>query len=354
MIGWFPGRRSFPCFSLAAAVLLAATLGKPLVAEDARPLYGEHGVSPEAVRQGLLGSCYFHASIAALAQAAPEVLRAAIRENPGGGYRVRFFDGPEEVVFPEDVEFGRAHSYDRSEGTWVAVLMRAYAQRALRQSLVSAIQKSDVIPVFTKPFALSLLDQSGLLLVAYDRAIRSVVNQDGTIDQATLKRTLASELNSLGIPSAGAELLVGFLDEKGFFSRLERTVQEDGEVFGTYKSLGMGGIPVRVIEAFMGEANSNFVADNEQMMKQLAQFRAGHVAMVAGSWGTGTSDGFSKMNSWVPAHCYTLLRYDDAAQIVTLRNPWGARPDPDGVFTLPLAVFLQGFEFYSYSQSPKP
>jgi hypothetical protein len=45
-----------------------------------------------------LGSCYFHASIAALAKATPDKLRAAIRDNPGGGYRVRFVDGPEEIV----------------------------------------------------------------------------------------------------------------------------------------------------------------------------------------------------------------------------------------------------------------
>jgi len=137
-------------------------------------LYGAHGISPQAVRQGQLGSCYFHATIAALAKIAPGTLRSAISQNPNGGYKVHFYSGADEAVYASDVEYGRTHGYDRSEGTWVAVLMRAYAQRVLRQSLVVAIQKSDVIPVFIHPMAISWLDGSDTLLVAYDRAIRSV------------------------------------------------------------------------------------------------------------------------------------------------------------------------------------
>jgi hypothetical protein len=54
----------------------------------------------------------------------------------------------------------------------------------------------------------------------------------------------------------------------------------------------------------------------------------------------------------VPTHSYTVLDYDEAAQTVTLRNPWAARPDPDGVFTLPLAVFLEAYQSYCYASSP--
>jgi len=49
-----------------------------------------------------------------------------------------------------------------------------------------------------------------------------------------------------------------------------------------------------------------------------------------------------------------VLDYDEAAQTVTLRNPWAAKPDPDGVFTLPLAVFLDSYEQYTYAQTPAP
>ena len=255
-------------------------------AEKSAPLYGEHGVSPQAVLQGSLGSCYFHGAIAALAKGTPETLRGAIHENPGGGYRVHFFSGPEEVVFPEDVEFGRAHAYDRSEGTWVGVLMRAYAQRALRQSLVGAIQKSDMIPVFTKPIALTLLDESDLPLVAYDRAVRAVVQQDGVLDKATLKTKLAAQLATLGVPATEAQMLGDFLNEQGFFDSVSKTVEQNGEVFGAYKSLGQGGVPGWVFEAFLGKSEVGTVADKKLTIGELQQLHAGKVAVVVQTWAT--------------------------------------------------------------------
>ena len=315
-------------------------------------LYGAHGINPQSVRQGQLGSCYFHATIAALAKITPGTLRSAIRRNPDGGYKVHFFSGADEAVYSSDVEYGRTHGYDRSDGTWVAVLMRAYAQRALRQSLVVAIRKSDMIPVFIQPMAISWLDGSDVLLVAYDRAIRSVVSQDGSMDQYALKQSLATELHTEGIPTAEAKSLVGFLDEKGFFATLAQTVQENGEVFGAYKGLGQGGIPVRVMEAFLGQGKvyAGFTNDSQKTMQQLQRFRAGGVAMVAGTKATAPNEQIASANWWVASHCYTVMNYDDDAQTVTLRNPWGGHPGPDGTFTLPLSVYLDGYESYTYSQ----
>jgi hypothetical protein len=43
------------------------------------------------------------------------------------------------------------------------------------------------------------------------------------------------------------------------------------------------------------------------------------------------------------------MSYDDAEQTVTLRNPWGAHPSPDGIFTLPLSVYLDSYESYTYA-----
>jgi hypothetical protein len=333
---------------LLGSGLALAGLAENCWAQDTA-LYGAHGISPQSVRQGLLGSCYFHATISALAKTAPGTLRNAIRRNPSGGYKVHFFSGPDEAVYSSDVDYGRAHGYDRSEGAWVAVLMRAYAQRSLRQSLRVAIQKSDMIPVFIQPMAISWLDGSDTLLVAYDRAVRSVVSQDGSMDQYALKQSLATELHTEGIPSSEAQALVGFLDEKGFFAVLSRTVQENGEVFGAYKSLGQGGIPVRVMEAFLGKAYAGLTNDTQKTMAQLQRFRAGGVAMVAGTKGAAPNEQFANASWWVPSHCYTLLSYNAAAQTVTLRNPWGERPGPNGIFTLPLTVYLDGYESYTYT-----
>ena len=333
---------------LGTGMACAGLLGRGMAQDTA--LYGAHGISPQSVRQGQLGSCYFHATIAALAQTAPGTLRNAIRRNPNGGYKVHFFSGTDEAVYSSDVTYGREHGYDRSEGTWVAVLMRAYAQRALRQSLIVAIHKSDMIPVFIQPMAISWLDGSDMLLVAYDRAVRSVVSQDGTMDQYALKQNLAAELHTEGIPSTEAKALVGFLDEKGFFAVLAQTVRENGEVFGAYKGLGQGGIPVRVMEAFLGKAYAGLMNDREQTMEQLRRFRADGVAMVAGTKPTAPNEQIASANWWVASHCYTLMSYDEAAQTVTLRNPWGGHPGPEGTFTLPLSVYLDVYESYTYSQ----
>ena len=158
-----------------------------------------------------------------------------------GGYKVHFASGPDEVVFPDDIEYGRAHSYDRSEGDWVLVLMRGYAQRTVRHGLADAIQRSELIPAYLKPVALDWLDRSGMMLVAYDRAIRAVVRQDGSLEKASFERALMEQLKALGIPAAQAQALVGFLDEAKFFDRLSLTVGQNGEVFGAYKALGQGG-----------------------------------------------------------------------------------------------------------------
>ena len=58
-----------PIAGFAVLLLGCGLLGASLSgAEEKTPLYGAHGVSPQAVLQVSLGSCSFHASIAALAK----------------------------------------------------------------------------------------------------------------------------------------------------------------------------------------------------------------------------------------------------------------------------------------------
>jgi hypothetical protein len=336
--------RNLPAWLAIALLGAASAWAQPA-------LYGTHGVSPLAVRQGTLGSCYFHASLAAVANAAPDTLRNAITSLPSGGYRVHFTTGQDEVVLPEDVEFGRAHSYDRSEGVWVGVLMRAYAQRVLRVSLIDTIQRAPSIPDFIRPLALSSLNQSDTLLSAWDRAVRAVVSQDGNIDKAALTKRLAEELAALGIPAAQSAMVSGFLNDQGFFDAVAQAVQANGEVFGAYKSLGQGGIPVQVIQAFMGSASSGQTSDRRPLLEKLHKLHTGGLAMVAGSGANaaGTEPAAGGEGWWVASHAYTVLDFDDAAHTVSLRNPWGARPAPDGVFTIPLTTFLTTYDSYSTS-----
>lgn len=310
------------------------------------PLYGVSGVTAAAVRQGYLGSCYFHAAVGALANAYPDTIRNAISQDPTGSYRVKFFEGGEETVYVDDVTFAEEHNFDRSDGEWVRVLMRAYAQRLLRQSLSKAIDKSEEIPTLLKPAAHSAVEGSDLMLQAYDRAIRNVIAQNGTIDQAALKNKLNDEARALGVPVATAQIVTGFLAEKGVFETVAATLQENGELFGAYRTFGQGGIPSRVFQAFMGAGHTDFPAHREHIQAVLGQIKAGGIAMVADSIATEPADAHSW---WVPAHAYMVLGFDAATQMVTLRNPWGEHPDPDGVFTLPFEAFLKDFNIYSIS-----
>ena len=297
-----------------------------------------------AVRQGILGSCYFHASVAAVAKVNPSAIRNALRGDGKRGYRIHFVSGPEELVYAKDVAYAKAHSYDHSEGQWVTVLMRGYAQRELRQSLIDSVERSKTIPSFAKPVALAALRHDGPLLLAYDRAVRSVVSQDGQMDKASLKEHLAREIHSLGVPAAEAAAVSGLLDHAGVFEALSRTVRENGEVFGAYRGFGQGGIPVSVLAAFLGSAHSARVTD-ASFSTQLRSLHSGGTAMIAGT----KSSSAGSADWYVPSHAYTLLDYDAGSRTVLLRNPWGTRPGPDGVFRLPLSEFLRVYEIYSYS-----
>lgn len=326
---------------LGAAVILLA--GTALAQSGA--LYGPNGVSPMAVKQGTLGSCYFHASVAAVAKASPASIKSAI-SGDGKGYKVHFLDGPEEVVYPQDIAYAHDHAYDRSEGEWVTVLMRGYAQRALRHSMVEAVNRSTTIPVFAKPIALNALGQTGPLLLAYDRAVRSVVSQDGQMDKASFEAQLNKQIVALGVPAAQAQVVGGLLERGGLYEAIAKSVRENGEVFGAYRSLGQGGIPFNVLEALLGPAHSVPVAD-ASIHEQLRNLHAGRVAMVSG---TKSSAGASSGADWyVPSHAYTILDYDEGARMVVLRNPWATKPGPDGVFRLPLSVFQPAYENFSYA-----
>ena len=320
---------------------------------QATALYGPSGVSPMAVRQGSLGSCYFHASIAAVAKAAPAAIQNAIGGDAQHGYRVHFLAGPEELVYSEDIAYARSHNYDHSEGEWVAVLLRGYAQRALRHGMIESVQRSTLIPAFAKPVALSGLQQSGPLLLAYDRAVRSVVSQDGSMDKASFETQLAKELGALGVPAAQAQVLGGLLEQGGLYEAITRTVRQNGEVFGAYRSLGQGGIPSSVLEALLGPAHTGQVTDGI-LEGELRSLHSGGTAMVAGTKSSIPSYQLNAPNWYVPGHAYTVLDYDQADGTVLLRNPWGGRPGPDGVFQLPLALFEQVYETYSYATAGNP
>ena len=335
-----------PCL----AVLLFHLIPSAGSATEAE-LYGSAGVRPEAVRQGRLGSCYFFATLSALAQANPGAIQKLIQDNNDGSYTVLFPDGKKETAYPEDLRYARESGFDRSDGLWPIVLFRAYAQRVLRESLLTAIDGSNIFPLL-KSSVRELVASKDFLLLAYDRAIRAGVDQSGNVDQAKLEAKLKEHMKPLGIPETIQNSLVEMLQSKAFFDSIVDMVKQNGELFGAYRAVGQGGLPERAILTLTGKkaryltTHSRLVAGPALMWAVksrqpiIASSREDSVdgLISAGRLGADAKDWYAT------SHAYTVLGYEAMSGHVKLRNPWGNHPEPDGIFTLPLATFVAAFD----------
>jgi hypothetical protein len=319
-------------------------------ARAADSLYGPKGISPEAVRQGTLGSCYFHAVVAALAQRREADIRKMIQSNSDGSFTVTFSDGKKETAYPEDLRYARESGYDLSDGQWVAVLFRAYAQRVLRQSLLQALDASDMFAMLKQP-AEQLLSSSDQLVLAYDRAIRAQVDQYGNIDRGQLETRLKKEMTANNVPDAMQASVLSLLESSGFFDKMATMIQQNGELFGAYRAVGQGGLADRTMETLAGTTKSQENQSEAQTAVALATAVNGEMPIVACTGGSRYYQALENgrtlppdTQTWyVNAHCYTVLNYDAASVSVNIRNPWARHPDPDGVFNLPLSRFYLAF-----------
>jgi hypothetical protein len=314
-------------------------------------LYGSGGLRPESVRQGGLGSCYFFATLSALAQSSPEVIQKLIRDNNDGSYTVKFPDGKQETAYPEDLRYARDSGFDRSDGQWPGVLFRAFAQRVLRESLLTAIDGSTIFPLLKSPVR-ELMANKDFLLLAYDRAIRAGVDQSGNIDQAKLETKLKEHMKPLGIPETIQNSLVEMLRSKAFFDSMVGMVKQNGEIFGAYRAVGQGGLPERAILTLTGK-KTRYVTARTRLVAgpALALAVRLHQPIIASSREVAV-DGLisagrvsADAKGWyAPSHAYTVLGYESMSGNVKLRNPWGTHPEPDGIFALPLANFAAAFD----------
>lgn len=311
------------------------------------PLYGPDKVSPLAVKQGGLGSCYFHSPIAALAKSNPKKIPPMIKDNGDGTYTVTFADKKTEKAYIEDLRYARSSGFDRSSGLWVGVLLRAYAQRVLREALISAVDKSDLFSLL-KPYAKQYLGSSDELLLAYDRAIRAEVNQSAEINRARLEAALQEEVKPLPVSDEVKMAGLKLINSSGVFEAIEALVRENGELFGAYRAVGHGGHPASVMASFLGGKPVVLSSkDPAQVAEALDGVIKEGLPVVAGTSPTEfenlkTSAPLpANAKDWyVPGHAYTVLDVNAATRQVTLRNPWGRQPDPDGVFSIPIETFL--------------
>ena len=323
-------------FWLVAASASAATTPE---------LFGPSGVRPQAVRQGSLGSCYFHSAIAAIAATDPEAVKRAIQTVNASSWKVRFADGKNENVYLSDVQYTRTSGFDRSEGLWVPILFRAYAQRTMRETLLEAVAVSD-FPAIVKSTGSSIFSNSDLLLLVYDRAVRSAINQQGDINRKQLADNLDKEMAAVRISSSTRNTVLRMLDSKGYFDAFAARVKANGEMFGAYRAVGQGGLPERVLAAFTGKANGVNVAAGNDIVSALTRAQHAHLAITASTGGRSMTGG---SNWYVDSHAYTILNFDPDRETVTLRNPWGDHPDPEGIFTIPLDTFVSAYERIAFS-----
>jgi len=330
-----------------AVTLCVAANPRRLVADD---LYGAGGVRAEGIRQGKLGSCYFHAVMAALAHTRPQTLQKMIQANADGTYTVQFADGKRENAYPDDLRYTREIGYDLSDGLWVAVLFRAYAQRVLRQSLLEAIDKSDLFSLLKQPTH-DFVASDDPVLLAYDRAIRSQVDQYGNIDQPKLEAQLREYMKPVAVSEEIQDSLVKLLGSGGFFDVMAQVIKQNGELFGAYRAVGQGGIAERVMHTFAG--NVRFVMNESESQAASSLTRALKAGQPLAAC-TGGSRFYQRLAAgetlpaeaegwYVNAHCYTVLGFDASTRKVMLRNPWARHPDPDGLFKLPLGTFVPAF-----------
>lgn len=332
--------RKLSLFTILTANLFVALPGK------IPALYGPSGIRPQAVRQGSLGSCYFHSAIAAIAATDSAALQRTIEPIKADQWRVRFADKRTENVYYNDVQYTQSSGFDRSEGLWVSILFRAFAQRTMREGLLEAVAASD-LPAMVKSTGSSFFSSSDLLLQVYDRAVRGAVNQDGDINRKQLRDNLDKEMAAVVVPASTRKLVLNMLDSKGYFDALAARVKSNGELFGAYRAVGQGGLPEHVLAAFTGKARGLNVNSSGEVFSALNQAQQSRAAMTAC---TGSSGNSSSARDWyVAGHAYTILNFDSIRRTVTLRNPWGDHPAPEGIFTIPLDTFVSAYEYIAFA-----
>src|SRR5207248_8094548 len=127
------------------------------------------------------------------------------------------------------------------------------AQRVLRGTILKAVDNSTGMFPVVKKYAEDFIKTNDPLLLAYDRAIRSEVDQAGNIDRKDLEAKLKEQLASISVPDSVKDSFVGMLESGGLFDAISTMVKENGELFGAYRAVGQGGIAERVMQVFGGE-----------------------------------------------------------------------------------------------------
>ncbi len=306
-------------------------------------LYGKLGINPMGVRQGAIGSCFVFATIASIAAKDPKLVGGMLHPQPDGTVQVSFADGSSEIVHPDDVLYARQLGFDHSDGLWVGVLMRAFAQHVSRSALVAAIQAENLSP-WTTAMLVRGVENSDTIFTAWDRAVRTATGATGEIAPVTLQRALKTQLSQPWIPDALANEVLAAASGSNFLQTITDAVNSNPEAFGAYRAIGSGGSLLGPMRAWLPHIRLQSTKDCAATRHWLERALASAQAMTAASrrqLPAATNNG--TMDWWVAQHAYSVLDYDAGSDTVTIRNPWGEKPGPDGISHIPMASFCAGF-----------
>jgi hypothetical protein len=96
-----------------------------LYADSKNPL---KSISPDAIKQGGVGDCYFLATLASTAAAHPQTIKDAIKDNGDNTYTVTFAgaqDNPITIKAPTEAEQG-LYNHASTYGLWASVMEKAF------------------------------------------------------------------------------------------------------------------------------------------------------------------------------------------------------------------------------------
>jgi len=284
--------------------------------------------------------------MAAAAHRIPSVLKKMLSETVSVPvvdetvYELQLADSRSEYVLKSDVIESRNEGYDASTGgLWVAAVMRGFAQAVLRAALAKSVDKIEEIPDTLKPLVKRLVQEDKFLLQAYDVVVRGAVDPKGKIDRAMFKKNLKKQLERVQIPAIMADILIGFADDSGFLEAMETVVQQNGDVFGAYRSIGNGGFASRAVKMlFQMECTIVSPAGHDAaglVQKIKTTLSDGGLAMIS----TGAKYPGDKPGWFVQHHAYAILDVD--GDNVLIRNPWASTPKP---FKLAGSELKKGFD----------
>lgn len=102
-------------------------------------------ITPDAIRQGTVGTCAFLATLASLAASRPEAIRDMLKDNKDGTYTVTFpgaADKPVTVKAPTETELG-LYNHAGPYGTWASVMEKAYGAYLRKHKGIEALTDSE-------------------------------------------------------------------------------------------------------------------------------------------------------------------------------------------------------------------